>query len=311
MPAIITHHLFGEDAARRLPAAHELGQEELLAFLLGNQGPDPFYFCFTATPAAIQTCHRLAERMHAERVLPALLAARDAAEFLPAADRAVGRAFALGLLAHYLLDSEGHAFVVAQENQICDAGVGLEGAHDEVHALIESELDTWMLWSTRHQTIADAPADADLRRTDRIARAAGAVLAQVAAQVFGLHVGADRYEGCVHDYELVLRAIDPTGNPRGRMIAGAERLGARSARLDALSHTATPSDECPAANLPCHPWTDPLDGAQKATSFADVFYDALDAWPSLAEAYLARDDDALRALVRRNYDGTSLAASEA
>ncbi len=306
MPAIITHHLFGEDASRRLPADMAPGEEELLAFLLGNQGPDPFYFCFTATPTVIQACHTFAEAAHEQHVVDALLAARDAVSHLPVDDQGIGRAFVLGLLAHYLLDSEAHAFILAQENDICNAGVGLEDAHDEVHALIESELDTWMLWSSRKQTIADAPAYGDLARTERVSRVAGAIFSQVAWQVFGTTIGPDRYEGCLRDYELVYRAIDPTGNPRGRMIAGAERLGSRYSRLEALSHAAEVNEDCPAANLDCHPWLDPLTGTQKSTSFPDIFYDTLDRWPHLAEAFMHGDATLLKQLIVRGYDGSPL-----
>lgn len=306
MPAIITHHLFGEDAARRLPDDLALGEEELLAFLLGNQGPDPFYFCFTATPSAIASCHEFAASMHSDHVGEALRVARDAVSYLPRQDQGIGRAFVLGLLAHYLLDSEAHAFIMAQEQGICEAGVGLENSHDEVHALIESDLDSWLLWTMRTQTVDDAPAASDLARTERIARAAGAIFSQVAWQVFGITLGADRYEGCVRDYEFVYRAIDPIGNPRGWMIAGIERLGVRSSRLGALAHTATPSDECAAANLARCPWVDPLTGQTRTTSFPDIFFDALEHWPDLAEAYVRGDADVLAQLMRRAYDGRPL-----
>ena len=306
MPAIITHHLFGEDAARKLPAGISFDGEGLLAFLLGNQGPDPYYFCFTATPMAIATCHHLAETMHREHVVELLVAMRDTVTFLRPEDRGIGQAFALGVLAHYLLDSEAHAFIQAQEDAICDAGVGLEEAHDEVHVLIESELDTWMLWNARSQTVLDAPAEANLARTDRIGRVAGALFSQAAWQVFEIKVGADQYERCVRDYELIYRTIDPLGNPRGKMLAGAERLGMRSSRLEALAHDVSKSDTCPAANLECHPWTDPLTGSEQTTSFPDVFYDALALWPNLAEAYLHKDLSAFASLVRRGYDGNAL-----
>lgn len=307
MPAIITHHLFGEDAARRLPESLSFTDEELLAFLLGNQGSDPFYFCFTATPMAIQACHSFAASMHEGKIVEALLAARDAVHYLPPVDQTIGKAFCLGLLAHYLLDSEAHAFIGQQEDAICNAGVGLEDAHGHVHALIESELDTWMLWSARKQTIDDVPAASNLTRTDHVSRIAGTLLSQIAWQVFGISLGPDRYEGCLRDYELLYRTIDPTGSRRGRMIAGAERLGSRYSLLDALSHSNAPSDNCPSANLACHPWTDPLTGETRTTSFADVFYDTLDMWPALADAYDAGDRTALEHLIKRNYYGGALA----
>lgn len=306
MPAIITHHLFGEDAAKRLPDSLSFDGEELLAFLLGNQGPDPYYFCFTSTPAGIQTCHRLAAEMHARHETEALFAARDAVGYLPVDDQGIGRAFALGLLAHYLLDSEAHAFIFAQENAICGAGVGLEDAHGEVHALIESELDTWMLWSARQQTIADAPADGNLARTERIVRIGGTILSQVAQQIYGISLSPERYAGCLRDYELILKAIDPTGNPASRMIAGAERLGSRYSRLDALSHAAQPTENCPAANLDCHPWRDPLTDKEQTTSFPDIFYDSLELWPAMAEAFVRGDHEELGTLMRRGYNGEPL-----
>lgn len=306
MPAIITHHLYGEEASRKLPSALSFAEEELLAFLLGNQGPDPYYFCFTATPSVIRTCHAFAEDMHAERVVPALVTAREAVTYLPPDDQGVGRAFALGLLAHYLLDSEAHAFIKSQEDAICNSGVGLEDAHDQVHALIESELDTWMLWNTRKLTILDAPAQGNLARTERVSRVAGTILSQVAWEVFGQSVGPDRYEGCLRDYELVYAAIDPLGSKSGRIFAGAERLGKRFSILDALAHSAQPTDSCPAANLACHPWTDPLSHDQKTTSFPDIFYDSLEDWPELAEAFVTGRHGELEALITRGYDGKPL-----
>ncbi len=307
MPAIITHHLFGEEAAGRLPSELSFEEQELLAFLLGNQGPDPYYFCFTATPATIQACHGFATVMHEGHEVEALLAVRNAVAFLPEEDRGIGRAFALGLVAHYLLDSEAHAFIVGQEQAICAAGVGLEDAHAQVHALIESELDTWMLWSARAQTIADAPAHGDLARTKRVSRVAGALFSQVALQVFDLALGADRYEGCLRDYELIYRTVDPAGNLRAAMLAGAERLGARYSILQALAHTETPDQACPAANLDCKPWTDPLDGTLRTTSFPDIFYDSLERWPALAEAFVRGNQESFEKLVMRRYDGAPLA----
>lgn len=305
MPAIITHHLFGEEAARRLPADFALAQEELLAFLLGNQGPDPFYFCFTDTPGRVRICHEFADAMHRAHVVDALMCVHDTVRYLPVDDQGVGRAFSLGLVAHYLLDSEAHAFILSQEGALCGAGVGLDDAHDEVHALIESELDTWMLWSARNQTIADSPAWANLTRTERVGRVAGTLFAQLAWEVFGLKLGADCLEGCLRDYELLYRAIDPTGNPYGTLLSKTERLRSRHSILSALSHGATPTDGCPAANLDCRPWVDPLTGQVQTTSFPDVFYDALELWPALAESFVYGDRTALEAQMRRSYDGSA------
>ncbi len=308
MPAIITHHLFGEEASHKLPEGICFDEEELLAFLLANQGPDPFYFCFTAPLLASRTCHDFAEAMHASHELGALTAARDAVRHLPEEDQGVGRAFVLGLLAHYLLDSEAHPFITSQVDAICGADVGLEDAQEQVDALIQSDLDTWMLWCSRKQTINDTPAWANLTRTPRTGRIAGTIFSQVAWQIFGIKLRPERYEQSLHDYELLYHTIDPRGNLRGRVLAEAERLGTRYSLLDALAHTDQPSDECASANLACHPWRNPFDNSEHTTSFADIFYDTLELWPALAEAFSSSDDDALTTLMRHDYQGRPLSS---
>lgn len=306
MPAIITHHLFGEDASRKLPGSLHFADEELLAFLLGNQGPDPLFFCFTAGLQTIQGCHELARSIHRSREVDLLMAVRDAVSHLRSDVQGIGRAFALGLLAHYLLDSEAHAFIYAQENALCEANPELADAHGQVHALIESDLDTWMLWNARKQTIKDVPAYDYLSRTKRISLVGGTILSQVAWQVFGIKLGSDSYEGSIRDYELLYRTIDPVGNPRSRVLSGVERIGLRSSYLDALAHTDSPTEDCAAANLTCDPWTDPLTGKRRHASFPDVFYDALSMWPALAEAFVKSDRAALETLMQRGYDGGAL-----
>ena len=72
MPAIICHHIFGEDAAATLPEGMVVGEEELLAFLLGNEGPDPFFVRFSTIPARVAACRHRAHDMHASHVTKAV-----------------------------------------------------------------------------------------------------------------------------------------------------------------------------------------------------------------------------------------------
>jgi len=77
-------------------------------------------------------------------------------------------------------------------------------------------------------------------------------------------------------------------------------------RRKALSHAAGIPDACPAANTDCHPWLDPLTGTERHESFPDVYYNALEAWPTLAEAFVRDDREALDRLILRTYDGDVL-----
>ena len=128
MPAIITHHIFGEDVLRTLPAGMVKGEEEVLAFLLGNQGPDPLFARFSTAPSVAVRCRRLGHAMHNGRVVEAAFAMRDGVSHLPVADERVGRAFALGALGHYALDRTAHPFVFAQQEALAAAEPSLAGA---------------------------------------------------------------------------------------------------------------------------------------------------------------------------------------
>ena len=128
MPALITHHLFGEESAKLLPDGLVSSEEELLAFLLGNQGPDPFFFRVLGTPSGVRGALQLGHRMHNERMTRAFQALRESVGRLPEHDRGIGRAFALGMLSHYALDRVAHPFVYAQQHELVEKGEGLEDA---------------------------------------------------------------------------------------------------------------------------------------------------------------------------------------
>lgn len=304
MPALITHHLFGENAATRLPEGIILGQEELLAFLLGNQGPDPLFSRWRTIPSKASRCHLLAHEMHQGRVMPSFMALRDGVSHLVEDDKTIGRAFVLGLVGHYLLDSMAHPLVFAQQFALCGAGVGLENAPTEVHAVIESDLDSWLLWQERHVTVREAPAATDLVHTERISEVGGALFSQVATQVYGIALETCEYGHAVNDYRALYKAIDPAGRPSMRMLVHLERLARPHSQLAGMSHYPTTSDECASANLDHQPWTDPATGEQRTESFPDLFWNALDLWPEVAESVIRGDKATFEKLTHGvNYDG--------
>ena len=286
MPAIICHHIFGEDAAAMLPEGMIDGEEELLAFLLGNQGPDPLFARFSTLPGAAAADHRLAYQMHDERCGQALMAFRDGVQHLPVADERIGRAFVLGLLAHYRLDSVAHPFVFSQQEALAAASPALAGAQEDLHAVIESDIDSWILWEKRRATVLERPAHMNLMRTERICRVAGALFSQVAFSVYGRTMGAEEYGACVADYEFEYRMLDPASSPMARAVGALERIVKPHSFAQAMAHRVVRSCECAAANLDRRAWADPTDGRIRHESFADLFEEALAGYPELAEAFV-------------------------
>lgn len=304
MPALITHHIFGEDLAQDLPVGLLGGEEELLAFLLANQGPDPFFARFSTLPSRARACHRFAEQMQASRATRAFLALRDGVSHLPVTDERVGRAFALGLLGHYVLDRATHPFVIAQQRALAGADPSLAPAEREVHALIESDVDTWILWEKRHATVLERPAATNLMRTARIERVGGALFSQVGLSVYGTALGAGEYGAAVRDYERLCKLIEPAGSRRARVVGTAERLARGRSLAEAANHYVRRTEECAAANLERRAWAHPFTGEVRHDSFADLFDEARLAYPRIAEAFVRGRRDELSELVAGlSYEG--------
>lgn len=297
MPAVITHHIFGEDIAGELPSGLVAGEEELIAFLLANQGPDPLFARRLALPTRAARVRRLGRLIQGGSVTRALMAARDGASRLPAADERVGRAFVLGLLGHYALDRAAHPFIIAQQRALAEVDPSLAEAAGEVHAIIESDIDTWILWEKRRATVEERPAAGNLMRTERVSRVGGALLSQVALAVFGVAVGAEEYGLAVRDYELTLRLVDPAGSPASRLVGRVERAARGVSLAEAHAHHVRRTDECAAANLERRAWRHPFTGEVRHDTFADLFDEARLAYPALAEALVRGDEAALRELV--------------
>lgn len=94
MPALITHHLFGEESIDRLPQGVITSDEERIAFILGNQGPDPFFF-HILTPR-VSDCTLLAQVMHRSRMSRQFACLRDGVSASAAARRQLGSRLCAG-----------------------------------------------------------------------------------------------------------------------------------------------------------------------------------------------------------------------
>lgn len=307
MPALITHHLFGEQTATLLPEGVISTDEERLAFLLGNQGPDPFFFRVLGTPNAIKNAQKLASNMHDEKMFQAFSVLRDGVSRLPERDASLGRAFALGMLSHYALDRVAHPFVYAQEFAIMEADPTLKDSGSQIHAVIESDIDTWMLWQKRHSTVLDCPPASELAYTDRILQVAGALVSQVAWAVFNLDVTPSGYGIAVKQMVLTYKVIEPYGNVRTKGISDIEKAAVHEHSLiESLAHRVTKSDDCATVNQECHEWTNPWNDKTSKESFMDLFDKGVAGWPELSLAFTHGGTQLKEAIAGLNYSGKAV-----
>lgn len=274
MPALITHHLFGEESIDRLPQGVITSDEERIAFILGNQGPDPFFF-HMLTPR-ISDCMSLAQVMHRSRMSRQFSCLRDGVSHLQPRDANLGRAFALGLLSHYVLDRNAHPFVYEQQFGIVESDPELEASGSQVHAVLESDLDVLMLQLKRDgATVEDYPPAGEIVTTDRINRVAGVLMSYVAGRVYGIDIPAGEYAGAVSDMQLLYRTIEPAGSAKTRAIALLEGLVHDYSLLDGLAHRVTTELPERTGNLDHLAWKNPFTGEVSNESFPEVFDRAL------------------------------------
>lgn len=308
MPALITHHLFGEESIDRLPQGVITSDEERIAFILGNQGPDPFFF-HILTPR-VSDCTLLAQVMHRSRMSRQFSCLRDGVSHLQPRDANLGRAFALGLLSHYVLDRNAHPFVYEQQFGIVESDPELESSGSQVHAVLESDLDVLMLQLKRDgATVEDYPPAGEIVTTDRINRVAGVLMSYVAGRVYGIDIPAGEYAGAVSDMQMLYRTIEPAGSVKTRAIALVEGLVHDYSLLDGLAHRVTTELPERTGNLGYLTWKNPFTDEVSNESFPEVFDRALVDYECTVARFIETGDmDAVTSHV--NYSGRVLEADE-
>lgn len=276
MPAILTHDFFGKDVYAELFEAIGGTKDESDAFLLGNQGPDPLFYSF-ANPR-LQAFGRLGSIMHDEKPSELLHGMKQATSLLPEEDLSVARAYTAGFLCHYLLDSTVHPFVYACEYAACDAGVEGLSRDDgnEVHAVIESEIDEMVLFTKREETVATyIPHRNVLHGSKRVLDAISRLYVYCAITVYGQAVPEKLYSSAVRYFRLGQRVLDSPVGIKRALIGKAEELVRPHSFLRSMSHRAIASTECQFDNRDRHAWKNPFTGEVRKASFWDLYDEAL------------------------------------
>lgn len=137
MPNYYAHLQFGARVLRCLPEhISSCIANEYDAFVLGQYGPDPLYFCYNRKARAIgkEIHHRLV-RETMERIRSAV---EDEVPF--------SFGYAAGFLCHFALDSRCHAYIKQ-----------LVGFDSLKHAAIEAELDRFLMVYDGVNVLAETP----------------------------------------------------------------------------------------------------------------------------------------------------------
>lgn len=275
MPNLIAHDFFGQDVYKRLSNIIGTSTDERDAFLLGCQGPDPLFYGI-ADPRTSKH-GQLGSTMHRELVNEQLVAFHNGVAELREEDQGIGRAYMMGFLCHFMLDSYAHPLVYAMQNAVCSAGVdGLDERYgSEVHSVIECELDEYLLCHRLGVTVADyPPKDKILIGSDHVLDVISALYVYMTMTVFRTLPDNKHYRICVESFRLAQNILfSPTGVLRD-IVGTVETMVRGKSLLAALTHSNVLRETSMFANDEHRTWTDPDTGEERSESFMDLFQNA-------------------------------------
>lgn len=307
MPAVITHYLFGEQALALTPGANAYTPEQKDAYLLGCQGPDPFFFRALSTNS--RPAHAFASMSHSLRIAQEFEAYFDALEYLTDADKTVGRPYLLGFLAHYTLDTNAHPFVFGQQYALIDAMPELGDGDSQVHAVLESDIDSSLLMRKKGLTPAEFHPLNCLVASEKTLQVAGLLHTYVAQHVYGIALKPTEFAGAVQDMRAAYRMIESPSGIRAHMVGKLERLVQPHSILASLRHR-SPSEKTDAALNDNHlTWRDPFSAKERTESFEDLFEAGLDEYAESVHVFLA-GGPMQKISQQRNFNGSQLTPDE-
>jgi hypothetical protein len=280
MPALLTHDYFGEDIWARMRdqdfscsgKTSALVEELRRAFLLGNQGPDPFFY--TLRSFRLAKNKKFGSLMHRERAAETLEVFRRLASRAPEPAASLIWAYLLGFLCHFTLDSIMHPFVYAQQYALCDAGVeGLDWRDGSaLHGYIEATLDMMLLRRRRGVGISEYNYTKDVleagAETLTLLDAAYRVLA---CEVYAVDLPFGAFSRGVKDMRLTIKALYSPRGIKRQLIGRAECLFARHSFAQAMSPRADVGTVCDFDNREHATWANPFTRKPHTASFDELY----------------------------------------
>lgn len=317
MPAIVTHQLFGMEAYSKLSSTIGVSPNAREAFLLGNHGPDPLLF-LKALP--ISSFYRsLGGLLHSQRPSKVLYAFHrrfveggqcenngsssgsfDGRSKPDSQDQlSVLRAYALGFLCHYLLDSAVHPLVFAQQRAYCDlAEAGLTRDRDwhSVHFLIEADLDEYVLASKLGVTVKEfVPHREALRCSNASVARVSSAYSDAIFDLCGRNVSKDTFAAGVSLYRAAQHVLDSRRSRIWKRLDYMRLTGRYYVSLDSLTHSGGFRKQTPFANEDHVPWPHHHNEGEVVRESFDDLYDcalarALEFVPRYAEPCFSLED---------------------
>lgn len=301
MPSVITHDTFGREIYSDLNRIIGQSEDEKLAFLLGCQGPDVFFYGLL-NPLT-QKANSIASKLHrydsAEMIACLALSVNyvreevkgdteeerrqrlDKAVTIPEIKKAyrpaaaeIARAYALGYLMHHELDSKVHPFVFMQQFLYCDAGIpGLDrDSQSEVHVEIERDFDEMVLTVKRGESISTFdPSIRTLESTPFVSEVINKMYEFALPIVKKIEPQPHLYSTCVKCYRQLLRWLYSTTGIKRSVLGRMETIFRKNSFLQAMAYKNVKITESIYDNHEHNEWANPWTGEKTTDGFWDLY----------------------------------------
>ncbi|MCL2151031.1 MAG: hypothetical protein FWH50_02255, partial [Coriobacteriia bacterium] len=232
-------------------------------------------------------------RLHNERVAESLDCLRQAAKVLPQDRHLAMDAYVRGWLCHFFLDSITHPQIIFYERTLCSVGYQGLGpdASSEVHAQIESDLDSMLLYRRNGQTIKTfRPTSEILLASDTLLDWIGVMYRRVADEVFHINMPAQTFRRGVKMMRASYDLIYSPGGTMRTLVGAAERIGRKHSLMQALSHRVDVGIVTDFDNHHHETWINPFSGERSEASFMDLYRQAVNVAVQRQEQFTGGED---------------------
>lgn len=269
MPSIVTHYFFGQEMLKRLQNADQWDHQCREAFLFGNQGPDPLFFSFTSKHS--KHIRTMGFKIHDQHCTPALKTLLRRPQDNSCSSQ-LRRAYQMGLLCHYTLDSNAHPYVHFFEKVLLESGIVPEG-YRFPHAMLETNIDV-VLMHQQGKTVSEFSVPALLHKDRRVDFAVAHLYSEFARRFYHWEIPVLEFTETFENMRFLERLLRSRRGIKRALVSQIDRLALGDSFYAAMSHANDQSVLFDYANLQHHQWTD-KHGIQVNHSFFELFQYAL------------------------------------
>lgn len=269
MPSIVTHYFFGCEMLNGLNGAGQWDRQCREAFLFGNQGPDPLFFSFTSKYS--KHIRTMGFKIHDQHCTPALKTLlkqpRDNSRYSQ-----LQRAYQMGMLCHYVLDSNAHPYVHCFEKKLLESGI-VPDHYRFSHSMLETNIDV-VLMHLRGKTVSEFSVPAIIHKDRKIDSAVARLYSGFAKKFYHWEIPAHEFEATFENMRFLEKLLRSKRGIKRALLSRIDRLALGDSFYGAMSHADDQTILFDFANLQHQQWVD-KHGRQVNFSFMELFRDAL------------------------------------